>query len=115
VVATRRYAKHANYFEMSGAGGETRTHDLPNARTVERNTLVTGVTNNWDIALSKTFAILERNRLEFRWEAFNVFNHWQFTQVPKTSVVNSPPGQFLNLEFTDGGIRSMRIQVKFLF
>jgi len=88
---------------------------LPNARTVGRNTLLTGGTNNWDIALAKTFAISERKRLEFRWDAFNAFNHRQFVQVPSSDVVISPPGQFLNLKFTDGGIRSMRMQLKFLF
>jgi hypothetical protein len=88
---------------------------LPNARTVGRNTLLTGGTNNWDIALAKTFATSERKRLEFRWDAFNVFNHRQFVQVPSRDVVYSPPGQFLNLNFTDGGIRSMRMQLKFLF
>jgi len=74
---------------------------LPNARTVGRNTLLTGGTNNWDIALAKTFAISERKR--------------QFVQVPSSDVVNSRPGQFLNRNFTDGGIRSMRMQLKFLF
>jgi hypothetical protein len=88
---------------------------LPNARTVGRNTLLTGGTNNWDIALAKTFAISERKRLEFRWDAFNVFNHRQFVQVPSSNVVYSRPGQFLNLNFTDGGVRSMRMQLKFLF
>jgi hypothetical protein len=88
---------------------------LPNARTVGRNTLLTGGTNNWDIALAKTFAISERKRLEYRWDAFNAFNHRQFVQVPSTDMVDSPPGQFLNLNFTDGGIRSMRMQLKFLF
>jgi hypothetical protein len=88
---------------------------LPNARTVGRNTLLTGGTNNWDIALAKTFATSERKRLEFRWDAFNVFNHRQFVQVPSSNVVYSRPGQFLNLNFTDGGIRSMRMQLKFLF
>lgn len=88
---------------------------LPNARTVGRNTLLAGGTNNWDVALAKSFAISESKRLEFRWNAFNVFNHWQFVNVPSRDVVNSPPGQFLNLKFTDGCIRSMRMQLKFLF
>lgn len=88
---------------------------LPNSRTVGRNTLLTGGTNNWDIALAKTFDISERKRLEFRWDAFNAFNHRQFVQVPSSNVVNSPPGQFLNLKFTDGGIRAMQLQLKFLF
>ena len=88
---------------------------LPNVRTVGRNTLLTGGTNNWDITLAKTFALSESKRLEFRWVAFNAFNHRQFVQVPSSDVVNSPPGQFLNPKFTDGGIRTMRMQLKFLF
>jgi hypothetical protein len=59
--------------------------------------------------------VREEKRLEFRWEAFNAFNHRQFVQVPSSDVVNSPPGQFLNPKFTDGGIRTMRMQLKFLF
>jgi hypothetical protein len=65
--------------------------------------------------VAKAFVVREGKRLELRWDAFNVFNHRQFVQVPSQDVVNSPPGQFLNLKFTDGGIRSMRIQLKFLF
>jgi hypothetical protein len=88
---------------------------LPNALTVGRNTLLAGGTNNWDVVLAKSLDISESKRLEFRWDAFNVFNHRQFVNVPSQDVVNSPPGQFLNLKFTDGGIRSMRMQLKFLF
>jgi hypothetical protein len=88
---------------------------LPNSRTVGRNTLFAGGTNNWDVTLAKIFLIREKKRLEFRWEAFNVFNHRNFVQAPSRDVVNSPAGQFLNSKFTDGGLRSMRIQLKFLF
>jgi len=88
---------------------------LPNSRTVGRNTLFAGGTNNWDLSVAKTFVVREEKRLEFRWEAFNAFNHRQFVQVPSSDVVNSPPGQFLNPKFTDGGIRTMRMQLKFLF
>jgi hypothetical protein len=87
---------------------------LPNSRTLGRNTLFTGGTNNWDVTLAKRFPIREKKSLEFRWEAFNVFNHRQFVQAPSRDVVNSLPGQFLNPKFTDGGIRSMRMQLKFL-
>jgi hypothetical protein len=88
---------------------------LPNSRTAGRNTLFAGGTSNWDVTMTKIVPIREKKRLEFRWEAFNVFNHRQFVQAPSRDVVNSPPGQFLNSKFTDGGIRSMRIQLKFLF
>ncbi|HWC17999.1 MAG TPA: carboxypeptidase regulatory-like domain-containing protein [Terriglobales bacterium] len=88
---------------------------LPNTQTVGRNTLLTGGTNIWDATLNKRFTLWESKLLEFRWDVFNVFNHRQFVQVPSSDVVSSPPGQFLNLKFIDGGIRSMRFQVKFLF
>src|SRR6202521_2940013 len=88
---------------------------LPNSRTVGRNTLFAGGTNNWDLSVAKAFVVREEKRLEFRWEAFNAFNHRQFVLVPSSDDVNSPPGQFLNPKFTDGGIRTMRMQLKFLF
>jgi hypothetical protein len=59
--------------------------------------------------------------LEFRWEALNALNHPQFTQIPERSVAGSPgpqaglPSHFLNRDFTDSGIRSMWMQVKFVF
>jgi hypothetical protein len=86
-----------------------------NAATVGRNTLRTGGINNFDVSLSKSFQIAEQKRLEFRLEALNALNHPQFTQVPEKSVVNSPPGSFLNRDFTDSGIRSMWVQLKLLF
>jgi len=94
---------------------------LPNASTVGRNTLLTGGVNNFDLSLFKSFSIGERKRLEFRWEAFNAFNHPQFTQVPERRVLGSPgpegglPSRFLNRDFTDSGIRSMWVQVKVVF
>jgi len=94
---------------------------LPNASTVGRNTLVAGGIQNFDLTLTKSFQIREQQRLEFRWEAFNIFNHPQFTQIPEKTVVGSPgpeaglPSRFLNCDFTDGGIRSMWVQVKVLF
>ncbi|OFW34670.1 MAG: hypothetical protein A3J28_03405 [Acidobacteria bacterium RIFCSPLOWO2_12_FULL_60_22] len=94
---------------------------LPNASTVGRNTLLAGGINNFDVTLSKSFQIGEQRRLEFRWEALNALNHPQLTQVPERNVVGSPgpqaglPSRFLNRDFTDSGIRSMWVQVKFVF
>jgi hypothetical protein len=97
----------------------------PNASTVGRNTMFTGWVNNMDLSLFKTFSVGEGRRLELRWEAFNAFNHPQFTQVPAPmmarSIVNAQgptPGfqsRFLNRDFTDSGIRRMWVQVKLLF
>jgi hypothetical protein len=88
---------------------------LPNATTVGRNTLRAGGINNLDVSLSKSFRIAEQKRLEFRWEALNALNHPQFTQIPQKDVNNSPPGQFLNRDVTDSGIRSMWLQLKLVF
>ncbi len=87
---------------------------LPNASTVGRNTLVAGGINNFDVTLTKSFRIGEQRRLEFRWEALNALNHPQFTQIPARSVVGTPASRFLNRDYTDSGIRSMWVQVKFV-
>src|SRR5262249_14546555 len=93
---------------------------LPNATTVGRNTILTGGINDFDLSLTKSFAIAEQKRLEFRWEALNALNHPQFTQVPEKSVTSPGPvqgttSQFLNRDFTDSGVRSMWVQLKLLF
>ncbi len=94
---------------------------LPNASTVGRNTLVAGGINNFDVTLTKSLQFGERRRLEFRWEALNALNHPQFTQIPSAQVAGSPgpqgglPSRFLNRDYTDSGIRSMWVQVKFVF
>jgi hypothetical protein len=38
-------------------------------------------THNWDLSLAKDFALHERSKLEFRAEAYNAFNHTQFSAV----------------------------------
>ena len=88
---------------------------IPNGSTVGRNTLRTGGTNNFDMNLTKSFHWTEKRRLEFRWEALNAFNHPQFVQVPLAIVNGTPAGRFLNRDFTDSGIRSMRAQIKVIF
>jgi hypothetical protein len=50
---------------------------------------------NWDVALMKETGITERLKLQFRAEAFNLFNRVQF----------GPPGQV----FTSGGVSSFGV------
>lgn len=58
--------------------------------------------NNWDISMFKNFRLTERFRAEFRCEAYNAFNHTQFSSVnttaqfdPKTGLLGNPQfGQF---------------------
>jgi hypothetical protein len=45
--------------------------------------------NKWDVVLSKFFRVTERQRLEFRAELFNAFNHPQFDD-PVIAPANNP-------------------------
>ncbi|HWC00826.1 MAG TPA: TonB-dependent receptor [Bryobacteraceae bacterium] len=47
-----------------------------------RNVLYGPGVNNWDLDIYKQFRIGERQSLEFRYEAFNAFNHAQFNAPP---------------------------------
>jgi hypothetical protein len=66
--------------------------------------------NNWDMALLKTTRITESKTLEFRFEAFDIWNHTQF---------KNPGGVFGSMQF--GAVsaaqdpRIMQAALKFLF
>lgn len=87
----------------------------PNTSTVGRNTLFTAGIDNWDMSLLKVFPVAEKGRLEFRLDAFNVFNTPQCVNAPLRTVNGTPQGRFLNQDFTDCGIRTMRPQLKLIF
>ena len=69
--------------------------------------------NNTDMALLKTFGFTEATKLEFRAEAFNVFNHAQFT-TPSGNVNNPGVG---GIGYVNGAAdpRIMQIALKLLF
>jgi hypothetical protein len=91
-----------------------------------RNTLRTPGQNNWNMNLLKRVRIDETKFVELRAEFYNVFNHPQYgtgsvspfspagTGVP-ANVFTSAAGQFLHPEFSDGGGRVIRYQLKFAF
>jgi hypothetical protein len=56
-----------------------------------RNTLFGPRRWNWDMSLFKNFVIREQTRVEFRAEAFNVFNHPQFG-LPNQNIGNAQAG-----------------------
>jgi hypothetical protein len=93
----------------------------PNPATVGRNTMFTGIQNNWDMTIFKNFRITETKRFELRWEAFNIFNNAQFFNVPGSNVVTTlgpsagRPSRFLNRDYTNAGARAMWVQGKFVF
>jgi len=67
---------------------------------------------NWEANLSvhRTFPVAERQRLEFRWEAFNVFNH------PNLDAANNNPTQgSFGLVTSKTGNRTMQVILQYVF
>ena len=56
---------------------------------------------NFDLALAKNTAITERVNAEFRIEAFNLFNHAEFSN-PDTNVFGNTFGQITSTDFGSG-------------
>jgi len=88
---------------------------FPNARTIGRNTERSNWTKNFDMNMFKVFRFTERFRLQYTISAFNVFNHPQFTGVPGRNVVSTLATQFIDFNQLNGGGRTMRMGLKFLF
>ncbi len=69
-----------------------------------RNYLVTPGINNWNISLQKEFAATERFRIQLRADAFNAFNHTQFSGINSTLNISSlTNGTFTNLYLNANG------------
>lgn len=94
--------------------------------TLGRFTTRTPRQNNFDTSLSKSINLTERMHLEFRADAFNLFNHRQYgiasispfdsgTTNIGVNVTNTQAGRFLNPGFANGGARVLRYQLKFVF
>jgi hypothetical protein len=69
--------------------------------------------NNTDLALLKEFSFAEQRKLQFRAEAFNVFNHTQFI-TPSGNWNNSGQGGFGYVTSANDP-RIMQVALKFLF
>jgi len=61
---------------------------------------------NWDVAIYKTFPLHEKVKLQFRAEAYNAFNHTQFSAVNVTPTWNLTTGAQTNAQF--GQVTSAR-------
>jgi len=69
---------------------------------------------NVDLSLFKSFAFAESTRLEFRAEAFNAFNHANFTN-PNNFYSSSSLGSFGRIFNTVGDPRELQLALKFYF
>ena len=58
--------------------------------------------NNWNLSLEKAIAIRESVNLKFRIDAFNIFNHAQFSAVNST-LAFSAAGVPTNLPYNSSG------------
>ena len=81
---------------------------------------------DFNLNLTKVINITERIHLDFRAEFYNLFNHRQYgiaslspfdsgSTTIAANVTSSAAGRFLQPGFADGGARSIRYQLKFVF
>ena len=117
-------ARNAEYIGITACTSAT-TPCAPG--TLGRFTARTPRLNNFDGTLTKSIRIAERLHMEFKMEAFNIFNHRQYgtraispfdagsTITISANVFTSPAGRFLNPGFADGGARVIRYGLKFIF
>lgn len=81
------------------------------------NTERTGGTQNWNLAAVKNIRTFgERQRLQFRVEVFNAFNHRNFTVIPANTIGNTVnTTTFLNKGFTNVGGRGFTFGARYFF
>jgi hypothetical protein len=71
--------------------------------------------NNWDMALLKDTKLTESKSLQFRFEAFNVFNHAQFSANNSSGFGTVGSSGFGVISSTYGHPRILQAGLKFLF
>lgn len=63
--------------------------------------------NNWDLSLQKEFSVKERLHFQLRCDAFNVWNHTQFSGINATLNAPNLTGAYTNIaENPDGSINN---------
>ena len=92
----------------------TAAFQMPSAFTFGssgRNVVFAAPEKNLDVSLSKEAQLKESARLQFRVEAFNVFNHTNFADVPGRTAFTSTLGQYAAAE----NPRQIQLAMKLLF
>lgn len=78
---------------------------------VGRNTLIGPRIFTWDASAHKDFRFTERQYLQFRWEAFNVLNHPNWSNPNTTRSSNG----FGTIGGTRTNMRQMQLALKYVF
>jgi hypothetical protein len=76
-----------------------------------RNSLIGPGRTNFDVSAMKTFPVHDQMNLQFRFEAFNVFNHPQFG-YPNSTIGASTVGQITSIV---GTARNLQASLRFQF
>jgi hypothetical protein len=95
-------ADEAKQFTFPAEGG---------SGTSGRNTFVGPFYKNLDLALFKSFAVRERQSVQFRIEAFNVFNETHFG-LPDTDLSSNT---FAKITSTAGNARFLQVALRYQF
>jgi hypothetical protein len=66
-------------------------------------------TNNWDMTAFKNFRVKEKANFQFRWEAYNVFNHTQWSAVNGAARFDAAGNQVNALFGTVTAARAARV------
>jgi hypothetical protein len=64
--------------------------------------------NNWDISVYREIRLMERTRLQLRFESYNTFNHSQFSSLTTTARFNAQGQQVDALFLEPSAARSPR-------
>jgi hypothetical protein len=80
-------------------------------RPTPRNAFRAPYQQNWDMSLMKAFTIGEKNRIDFRMDVFNVFNHPVFTTPASVNIVT--PSTFTQITNTAVPARLIQFGLKF--
>lgn len=78
--------------------------------TTGRNFLSAPGTNNWDMSMYKTFTVREGVSLQFRADAFNVWNHTEFSSVGNNFSVPSTFGKITGAKNPRSMMLGLRLQ-----
>ncbi len=108
VVGTVRYPQTLQHWFDPSAFGIPAPYTYGNAG---RDTLSGPGRTNWDMSLFKNFTIREQTQLEFRAEAFNIFNHPQFG-LPNATIGNPQAGSITS---TVGNPRQLQVALRLQF